>query len=138
MLQNFQFKLSEVKINNEVLYTILSAHLIQEGFYDLKGHGEIMILPNQAKYSSFAWFWSLLFERFVHHLQFASQEKCTHLITLLKCFFKIYFIFRYEWILLSCNSKHKNEQKAQKIYFDYFSENKNVRSLLHPKMLHFV
>ena len=48
MLQNFQFKLSEVKINNEVLYTILSAHLIQEGFYDLKGHGEIMILPNQA------------------------------------------------------------------------------------------
>ena len=32
MLQNFQFKLSEVKINTELLYTILSQHLIQEGF----------------------------------------------------------------------------------------------------------
>ena len=28
MLQNFQFKLSEVKINTELLYTILSEHLI--------------------------------------------------------------------------------------------------------------
>ena len=28
VLQNFQFKLSEVKINTELLYTILSEHLI--------------------------------------------------------------------------------------------------------------
>ena len=32
MLQNFQFKLSEVKINTELLYTILSEHLMKEGF----------------------------------------------------------------------------------------------------------
>ena len=32
MLQNFQFKVSEVKINTDLLDTILSEHLIQEGF----------------------------------------------------------------------------------------------------------
>ena len=53
MLQNFQFKVSEVKINTELLDTILSEHLIQEGF---KGNREIMILPNQAQHSSFACF----------------------------------------------------------------------------------
>ena len=53
MLQNFQFKLSEFRINTELLDTILSEHLIQEGF---QGNREIMILPNQAQHSSFACF----------------------------------------------------------------------------------
>ena len=47
-----------------------------------------MILPNQAKHSSFACFSHCLLKGLSTIFNsIASQEKCTHLITLLKWFF---------------------------------------------------
>ena len=77
--------------------------------------------------------WSLLFESFVHHLKFASKEKCTHVITLLKCFFKsIIFSATSEFFFPSIPNTKRNRKVKWSTFV--FSENKNIRSLLHPKM----